>query len=538
MSKSYEFTSNKNNIYTLLKDMAHNFNCDIASILNFNIHESFVMLDKILTLKDNYSKTVSKLSKITINNFYKKQLKLLYENGKIVLLKKDENKYSSMFLDDVQEELFIPIESKNSSMTFIYLCSLNNKSINIDFVGKDSFIYIIHSIMDIYKIRYVDKKNDTMFEFINMMTRMFKQKGDLVVLHPYNVADISKKIAIQLKLNYDSINKVYFAAILHDIGKLYINRDVFDKQNKQHKLTENEYEIFKQHSMYGYNLLKNIYPDVAIFIKHHHERVDGTGYPDNLKDNQIPLESKIISVANEIDRMYSFRRNSNSKDSEELIVELIHSIDKKFDSRVVDEAIKIILNSKHGNIYKLNNEFEWSTLIIKTHEGLYSINGILRNINYNYIFKSDDLNFLNNINVDDIKFVNLYIYKNMIDIHKYNIYFDFYKENTLRIREINEFVFDDSFNLEWILQAELAFNSLSIGEITICKIGHKSLIFYVPININSSFNKNVFNVNINFKNEDKLTVSGVIIKLFKLGVNYYYELEYVNIPEIIRKKLF
>ncbi|MCC9296546.1 HD domain-containing protein [Clostridium sp. WLY-B-L2] len=538
MIKSYKSIFNSNNINTLLKNIGDCFNCDTISILNFNIDKNFVTLDKILDIKNNPFKALPKLSKINITNFGKSKLKLLFYNKEIIFVKNNCTTNFPIILENAEEELLIPIKSKNNLTTFIYMCSLdtNDNHINIDFINNDNFKYLLYSIINTYEMYFLShEKNELIFELIYIMTEILKEKEPLMVFHPYNVADISKKIAIQLKLNYSSIDKIYLAGLLHDMGKLCINKNIL---NKTDNLTENEYIILKEHSIYGYNLLKNIYYDIAVYIKYHHEKIDGTGYPDNLKGDEIPLESKIISVADAIDAMYAARSYNTSKSLDSLVTELLHSADKKFDSTVVDAAIKVIIKSKNNSIYKLDNKVEWSTLTIKTSKASYSIDGILRKTDSEYIFKSNEFIFLNDINIADIQCMHLYICKNTIDIYQYKIAFNFFKENTLHIKEIHQIEFNNYFNLSWNLQGELIFCKFPISSIAIFKLGGDSLMFYCHINIKESLTKQFFNIKINFENDDQLIVSGALIQLFKSGSNYYYELKYVNILETVREEIF
>ncbi|MCH3963036.1 MAG: HD-GYP domain-containing protein [Clostridium sp.] len=446
ITESCKSIFNKTLIGTLLKDIKNYFNCNVLSIFNFNIATNSITLDKILDIENTAFKSLSSLPKMNTNKFYEKKLKQLYNYKEIIFIKKDDNTGPSIFFKNAKEELFIPMENKNDSIIFIYLCSLSTTHhINTNFVHKETFKYIMYSIINSYKIQYIYyKKIEFIFDLVNMMTKILKEKEPLLVFHPYNVADISRKIALQLKLNHNSIKKIYFAALLHDIGKLYINRNIL---NKPGKLTKNEYDILKKHSTYGYNLLKNIYPDIAIYIKYHHERIDGTGYPDNLKGSQIPLESKIISVADAIDAMSSVRSYNTPRSFDFVITELLHCANKQFDSKIVDTAIKVLTRSKDKNIYNLDNEIELGTLTIRVPKRSYSIYGTLRKMTSEYIFKSDEFDSLNNINIADIQDINLYIYKNVNNIYKYKVCFNFYKKNVLHIKAIHQIKCDDSFNI-------------------------------------------------------------------------------------------
>lgn len=126
--------------------------------------------------------------------------------------------------------------------------------------------------------------------------------------HPYThrhierVASISEEVALRLGLSPTRARLVRQAAVLHDIGKIAIDEDILDLPRK---LTDTEYEQVKLHASYGGEILAQVdsMQEVAHWIRHHHERPDGRGYPAGLLDPEIPLESKIIAAVDAFDAM-------------------------------------------------------------------------------------------------------------------------------------------------------------------------------------------------------------------------------------------
>lgn len=156
--------------------------------------------------------------------------------------------------------------------------------------------------------------------------------------HQHNVAKYSELIARNLKLPYDAMLNLLFAAQFHDVGKLKIPKEIL---NKPEKLTKEEMEIMKQHSLYGAEYLKKygFEKDVIEGVLYHHERYDGSGYPDGLKRNDIPLFSRIIAVADSFDAMTSDRPYKKALSVEEAIKSLKDCKGSQFDP----EIIKIFL---------------------------------------------------------------------------------------------------------------------------------------------------------------------------------------------------
>ena len=161
--------------------------------------------------------------------------------------------------------------------------------------------------------------------------------------HSERVAYYSKRIAQEMGLPEEEVNKIYTAALLHDIGKIGIPDSILLKPGK---LTDREYEIIKFHPILSYELLNHLdfLEDAIDGIKYHHERWDGSGYPEGLKGEEIPLSARIIAVADSFDAMTSQRIYRRAMDRREAVRELHRLAGKKYDPRVIENAIHILLN--------------------------------------------------------------------------------------------------------------------------------------------------------------------------------------------------
>jgi polar amino acid transport system substrate-binding protein len=142
-------------------------------------------------------------------------------------------------------------------------------------------------------------------------------------------------------LGDEKLEKLYWAGLLHDIGKIYVPQVVL---NKTSKLDEREFELIKIHPVRGYELVKEIegFEDVAIWIRHHHERWDGKGYPDGLKGEEIPFEARVLCVADSYQAMRSDRPYKRGKSVEESIQELRRNAGRQFDSAIVEKFIEFL----------------------------------------------------------------------------------------------------------------------------------------------------------------------------------------------------
>ena len=125
--------------------------------------------------------------------------------------------------------------------------------------------------------------------------------------HSVNVAVISCLIGFGMKLKEEELEQLVMAGLLHDLGKLVIPRSIL---NKDGRLTPDEYEVMKTHASISYELIKerfDISSNVKIAVLHHHENLDGSGYPDGLDDDEITLYTRILHVADVYDALVSKR---------------------------------------------------------------------------------------------------------------------------------------------------------------------------------------------------------------------------------------
>ena len=150
--------------------------------------------------------------------------------------------------------------------------------------------------------------------------------------HSVRVAQLSRQIAQEAGLSDSACGQVYFAALLHDVGKIGVRYDVI---NKPGKLTDEEYEQVKSHTVVGYQILSSIKesPYLSIGAHYHHERYDGKGYPDGLKGEEIPTVARIIAVADAYDAMTSSRSYRDPLPMARVREEIVNGMNTQFDSR-------------------------------------------------------------------------------------------------------------------------------------------------------------------------------------------------------------
>ena len=176
--------------------------------------------------------------------------------------------------------------------------------------------------------------------------------------HSTRVASISRQIAERAGLPEEECRKIYFSALLHDVGKIGVPDVII---NKEGKLTDEEFAIIKSHSGLGYNVLKDIsiMPELAIGAGSHHERMDGKGYPEGFSREQIPLFARIASVADSYDVMSLDRKYKKAMSHDEIEEELLANSGTQFDPKIVPIIIDMM---NDGFTDKVRSEYGPSDL--------------------------------------------------------------------------------------------------------------------------------------------------------------------------------
>ena len=157
--------------------------------------------------------------------------------------------------------------------------------------------------------------------------------------HTKRVTTYSIAIGEQLNLGPDEMRWLKLAAILHDIGKIGVEDQILRKEDK---LTEEEYNQMKKHTLMGAEIIGHIKQLHGIIpgLKYHHEKIDGKGYPEGLADGSIPLIAKIVAVADTFDAMTSDRPYRKALTKETAFHELRRCVGTQFDKDLVDSFIK------------------------------------------------------------------------------------------------------------------------------------------------------------------------------------------------------
>jgi len=188
------------------------------------------------------------------------------------------------------------------------------------------------------------KLQQIMEDTVYTMAKVVERKDPYSAGHQKKVSQLATAIAKEMKLPKDKIEGLKVASLVHDIGKIGMPIEILSKPSG---LTELGYDLMKEHPITGYNILKEIdFPwPVAEIVLQHHEKVNGSGYPNGLKDDEILIEAKILCVADVIEAMSSYRAYRPSHSIKEALTELTKNKGILYDSMVVD-ACKTLFKYK------------------------------------------------------------------------------------------------------------------------------------------------------------------------------------------------
>lgn len=213
-------------------------------------------------------------------------------------------------------------------------------------------IYLLGPILSIYWVTAMEASSERkLSEGVLMLHRMMQTSNPKSMRHMKRVAEYGRQTAIKLGISEGDADLVEVAAIVHDIGKVAVDEDILDFPGR---ISQEEMDHVRTHAAIGGEILGTVpaYHHVATWVRHHHERVDGTGYPDSLAGEAIPLESRIIAVVDAYDAMVGgpdaddWRSYQPRRTTDEAIGELWRCAGSQFDETVVAAFTETIKEAK------------------------------------------------------------------------------------------------------------------------------------------------------------------------------------------------
>jgi len=261
----------------------------------------------------------------------------------------------SVIMAGIKSAICAPLKGTSKTVGIIYIASHRLAEIFteadlrlITAIGIQAGIALENSML-------FQEKEDLLLGSIRALIASEEARDPYTHGHSVRVASICLAIGKEIGLPEDSISSIELAALLHDTGKLGIPDKILRKPGA---LNTEEYEVVKMHPVKGEEILKNIrgIEEIAKTVRHHHEWVNGAGYPDGLAGEQISFPSRIISVADAFDAMTSSRPYRAPLTLNETLLEIERNADRQFDGKVVNAFLSIVIQGKlHDSLSELES---------------------------------------------------------------------------------------------------------------------------------------------------------------------------------------
>lgn len=256
------------------------------------------------------------------------------------------NMANQMKIADSEGILFESIHVRKDRSRFLVEVS----SRGIDFGGKRMLISIIRDITERKKNEVIITKSvqmlkNTIKSTVMALSLTVEKRDPYTAGHQKRVEKIAELICNEMKLEEDVTQSVKIAAMLHDIGKIVVPSEILTKPCI---LSSHEMALIQTHCQAGYDIVKDIpfEGNIALAILQHHERMNGTGYPNGLRNNEIILEARIIAVADTIEAMSFHRPYRAALGVHQAMAELIEYKGIHYDKEVVEAALSL---HRHGS---------------------------------------------------------------------------------------------------------------------------------------------------------------------------------------------
>ncbi|MDR4998149.1 HD-GYP domain-containing protein [Brevibacillus parabrevis] len=269
------------------------------------------------------------------------------------------------YFREVSFQVIIKSMLQGGSMTYLLLMAVGE--IGARFVGAYEgysltillgTVLLLRSVFHQYfasisdqqkKMEEIKNLNDS---FLIALAASIDARDPYTLGHSFRVAHWGRETAKFMGLPPKQSTEVYYGGIIHDIGKIGIEDNIL---NKEGALSKEEFERIKEHPVIGYEILKrtSVFPELLPAIRWHHERVDGTGYPDKLKGNEIPLIARILAVCDAFDAMVSDRPYRKGMSVEEALRRIQEGAGTQFDAEIAANFVTMIKSLNEEELQKI-----------------------------------------------------------------------------------------------------------------------------------------------------------------------------------------
>lgn len=245
--------------------------------------------------------------------------------------------------------LCAPLLSKDSVLGCLYLDNRQNQAEYDEIDAELVTIFANQAAGAIDNARLVDDLQESYVQMLQSLVRAIEAKDPYTSGHTQRVKGYAQAIAREMRFDEEHVARLGIAADLHDIGKIGIREGII---NKTGALSETEYTSIKEHVELGEQILRPLshFADILPWIRGHHERWDGKGYPDGLKGERCPLEARILAAADAYDAMTSKRTYNDVLPPDQAIKRLRDGAGTHFDPSVVNAFERCLCRDSAGTM--------------------------------------------------------------------------------------------------------------------------------------------------------------------------------------------
>lgn len=223
-----------------------------------------------------------------------------------------------------------------------------------DFDGAD--LQVLQSISSMMAVavanaRMESRRRTTFLQTLESLATALEARDEYTRGHSQRVCEVSMMLGEALGFTPEALEELRVGTILHDIGKIGVRDNIL---NKDARLSDDEFQIMKSHPVIGYEICKPLMlsEGVLMIIRNHHEKLDGSGYPDGLKGGELPPPLRVVCVADAFDAMSSRRPYRNVMAIEKVVAELSKGAGVQFDPVIVEALKNLIVTDRLRDLYR------------------------------------------------------------------------------------------------------------------------------------------------------------------------------------------
>ncbi len=323
--------SNKGIMNAVVNKLILLLKADAAAIFTIDRHRGLKDI-----ISNNLSENFKKNIKLENNGF----INSVIDNRKPFVISKISNDENEGFIGRIQNEGFLAYMSTltlakggvPAGVLMLYSRKPRNytrQELNL----VEAINNRIGMLLD--RAQLIERIQEINFESVRALVGAIELRDPYTIGHSIEVADLSIIIAKELELSERNLDLIEFAGLLHDVGKIIVPESILQKNGK---LTKEEWKIIKMHATHSAKIIEPVanLRTVRTWVLHHHEKWDGSGYPDGRKAKQIPLQSRILAVCDAYSAMTGKRPYRNALSEKEARDEIARVAGKQLDPGIVD----------------------------------------------------------------------------------------------------------------------------------------------------------------------------------------------------------